>query len=545
MRLDEYIREGVEEYKNKFNVNDAKAFAYWYLIEVEDFSEDLAEDTICDGPWDAGRDAIYYDEDERIYSIYQFKYSSNISYVEHALRDIQQAITRELNNIRNNRVKKIRCVIVSLVENTTELESKKKKKEKYIKDYLSANSVNMDDISIEIIGKKYLSQLLDVIYGIKEIELSFNNYNIINDTVVGLLNAKELKDYVNYEELFAFNIRKFLQMRRGSVNYRIRESLEDADKRKIFWVLNNGIVCLCTGFEIVEENKIKFKNFTIVNGAQTINTIAHFLYDNPTVVDDIWVLAKIKKVKKTDTEVAKLITMSSNTQTPTSNKDLRAVEPHHKWIKNWLDKQFGVNYIYRRGDRKVSGKLNVDKDKMAQSYIAFIGEPHISFSRSGQIFSNDVLYAKVYPQDDLKDMRDAGDQDRIKEYLLDRLIPYCLYIEIREKIKEKFKDESKRKFRSLATHVLWIYSLLLENYIINLEYKEKIFNNYKRILAASFDYIIKGLEDFISIRGLEPDIPRILKSTEFKDKLLQSNILNLSRIQEAAKAIENTISSLP
>ncbi len=40
-----------------------RAFGFYFLEEVEEFSQEEAESMVVDGPWDGGRDAVFFDEE--------------------------------------------------------------------------------------------------------------------------------------------------------------------------------------------------------------------------------------------------------------------------------------------------------------------------------------------------------------------------------------------------------------------------------------------------------------------------------------------------
>jgi len=89
------------------------------------------------------------------------------------------------------------------------------------------------------------------------------------------------------------------------------------------------------------------------------------------VTDDeaIWVVCKTMKVAPTDLDMAIKLTQTSNTQTPVSGKDLRAVDQIHVRLENWLD-DLGVIYTYRRGGRSPRGADVVQMKDLAQACVA-------------------------------------------------------------------------------------------------------------------------------------------------------------------------------
>lgn len=328
------IRREVREIASNRGMQENEAFGYWYLEKYEDLSQEDAENTIIDGPWDRGRDAIYLDEENQKLKIYQFKYSENISYVRQALTDLQRGIIEERERLKN--VEAVDLIIVTIASLDDQLYNEKEKVEKRIREWINRQGYKID-LRLEVIDIKKFLEYSKRFYGV-HVTLAWNPKYIIKEkikgeerrAIIGRLNATGLKKVINKEELFSFNIRKFLGIRRGSVGYKMIETLRNEQKRKYFWILNNGIVCLCTKFQEKKDDKVEFENFTIVNGAQTINVIIRFLNENPTVNEPIWVVAKVLEIPETEVEWARDITAASNTQTPTSTRDLKAIDIWHR-----------------------------------------------------------------------------------------------------------------------------------------------------------------------------------------------------------------------
>ncbi|WP_297093165.1 AIPR family protein [Thermococcus sp.] len=304
--------------------------------------------------------------------------------------------------------------------------------------------------------------MFEKIYGVN-INLKFKSSIVLDEAIIGLVDASRFKDFIEREELFAFNIRKFLGLRKGSVNWQINQSLEDEEKRKDFWMLNNGIVCLCTDFsQGNSDGTYNFQNFTVVNGAQTITTIAKFLERNPVIDEPIWVLAKVIKVREDDIERAFRLTKTSNTQTPTNTKDLRAVDISHRRLQKWFKQYFDIEYIYRRGE-KAHSQSHIKMKEMAQAFVAYwMRQPHVAFSRPGKIFADSEYYDEIFPAEDIEALKNHGDDASIREFLMRRLFPYLLLVHIREYITRRIQEGDEKKWRSLSYHIVWVYSEIFE-----------------------------------------------------------------------------------
>jgi hypothetical protein len=532
--LDE-IRSEVGAIAAERDLREDRAFGYWFLEKYEDLSPEDAETTITDGPWDRGRDAVYVDEENRILKIYQFKYSEDLSYVKQGLKDLQAGVVAEQERLAN--IDELDLVLVTIASGDSELYKQAEDVERRIKGWLKRHRFTTA-LRLEVIDLKRFLELSERIYGV-DVALRWRTKEILEDrSIIGLLDAAGLKNVKDRPELFSFNIRRFLGLRRGSVSLKIKETLENEEKRGDFWILNNGIVCLCTDFKESGE-EIFFKNLTIVNGAQTVSTISRFLEENPTIEEPIWVVAKVLKVAEDEISRAAEITEASNTQTPTSTRDLRATDMVHRRIEEWLREEFELEYVYKRGQR--AGRNSVKMKDLAQAYIAFWDElPHISFSRPGQIFAESKYYESVFHPQETEELRRRGDPTQKREFLLRRLLPWKIVLKTRSVLHEKTRsspplpqssgspaassDTSRssevqsydKKFRSLTYHMVWVYKRLLEEKIRG-EGLSNVYGKIDEILNRTLDQLSEELIRFFMYGRAE--IPRCLKSTDAIDHL--------------------------
>src|SRR3989442_5668469 len=103
MSILEEITNKVGEIADLRGLTPDKAFGFWFLEDIEELSEEEAESTITDGPWDGGRDAVYFDEENLTTNIYQFKYSEDLAYVSKGLTDLQNGVQNEVVNLKQSK----------------------------------------------------------------------------------------------------------------------------------------------------------------------------------------------------------------------------------------------------------------------------------------------------------------------------------------------------------------------------------------------------------------------------------------------------------
>lgn len=541
------IQEEVNEIASSRNMTDDKAFAYWFLEKIEDLSQEEAENAVVDGPWDGKRDAVYVDEENETLQIYQFKYSDDTAYARNGFTDLQEALINEESERGKNefgKFKKIDLYLVTCAKANNEIRDAHKNARKEIRKWLSRNGYSLEsDVILYDLTK--FAELYEKIYGI-DIILKFRTQPIkVDDALLGLLDATTLTRNVEREELFSFNIRKFLGMRKGSVSSQMMSTLKEDSMRAKFWSLNNGIVCLCTAYDSIPSNDKNspdswhFENFTIVNGAQTINSISRFLEENPTCDDPIWVVSKILKIEENNIEYAQKLTVSSNTQTPTSTRDLRAAGITPKRLKDLLSIHFNINYLYKRGDRAPKDQKVPMKD-LSQAYVAYhLEQPHISFGYVAKIFASETYYDKIFPSDKIEELKEKGTDQEIKTFLKERLVPVYLLFDVRRFIKDAIQQQSiDTKWKSLTYHMLWVYKQILENWSTDL-----IFDKHEEIVKRSATLIFDGLRDACAFNQWE--IPNDLKSDKLANDIQKKDILNkTSQFAKARQELQNLKSAV-
>ena len=342
------------------------------------------------------------------------------------------------------------------------------------------------------------------------------------------------------EALFAFNIRKFLGVRKGSVNWHIKQTLEQDDDRDDFWTYNNGIVCLATRLAPVpdEAERLDADNFTIVNGAQTVNTVASFLDANPAVTEPVWVLAKVVEVAENDLERARRITRTSNTQTPTSNKDLRAVDLVHRRLERWLTDYFDLAYVYRRGVRAPRGVDTIAMKDLLQAYAAFHrGRPDMAFSGVGQLFSAEAEYAAAFPSEEVDELRNTGTPDEIKAMLVERVLPWRLLAGIRARLAAKVEAGLDKRWKSVAYHVAWLYRRIFE--LEGFDQTEILLAQVDDILGETVDALVDAFISFCVSRNEE--IPRALKTDRLSQELPNSGFFDQPLVLEMRARLRTTV----
>jgi len=155
------------------------------------------------------------------------------------------------------------------------------------------------------------------------------------------------------EVLFEPNIRSFLGD--GEVNNQIFSTL--TMKPEDFWYLNNGVTGICSRFSKTalgggdnrQAGAFVFQGIQIVNGAQTIGSIARAYLKAPAKVAKAFVNFKVISLEGTPLGFTDTVTIATNKQNRVEEKDFLTLDPDQNRVKVELLAQ-GIQYIFRSGE---------------------------------------------------------------------------------------------------------------------------------------------------------------------------------------------------
>ncbi len=123
-----------------------------------------------------------------------------------------------------------------------------------------------------------------------------------------------------------------------------------------FWYYNNGITALCSsigkkplGGSGRDTGIFECKDVKIVNGAQTVGSIARAYQNSPEQVEKAKVLIRFISLENCSEEFATEITRFNNTQNRIDRREFVALDPEQERIKNELQLE-GITYAYKSGE---------------------------------------------------------------------------------------------------------------------------------------------------------------------------------------------------
>ncbi|MCX2706123.1 AIPR family protein [Pseudomonas sp. DCB_BG] len=222
----------------------------------------------------------------------------------------------------------------------------------------------------------------------------------IPQSYIGIANAEEFVNNVLSDadgnlnhRVFEENVRSFLG-EGNQVNNKIKSTLNDADKKNLFSVLNNGITIVTPELTLTPNTKeINLTNYQVINGCQTSNT----LYMNRHLLDNS-VNIIIKFIESANTDVSEDIISATNNQTEVNTESFHGLKGKAKLVQKYFDaknaKAAPENRIYferRENEYKDAGYQFTrifDVRELARCYAAMIlNQAHHSARYVKEIFS--------------------------------------------------------------------------------------------------------------------------------------------------------------
>lgn len=432
------------------------ALLIWFLRHVKRLDDTEAPDAVCDGHGDKGIDGIWVDTLGEEIVLLQAKRRASVTTTQ-GDADLQRLIgaanwfsspeqvdallaagpNPELKGLveRNNLREKVeaafttKCVFVT--NGVFDASGA---------DYLEAHRAGPPALEGWDLNKldPYIRYIDRPLYIEDEVELSFApgaSFTLpVGDDVevtVGALPAKQIAALPGIDDrsLFAQNVR--LDLGRTRVNKDINTTLGDPDEYPRFLTFHNGLTMLCREVAPQDENTMKVKGFSIVNGCQSAVALRK---NESKLTDELLVPVKIVKVGDYEA-LADDITYRSNNQNSINLKDLRANDSTQVVLKGQFEEMFGgkVQYVIKRGE-DATGEIVIHNDHAAQILIAlYNGEPflaHRKFALFDQQYKNvfhpRISAAHIYLGwmiwDEVQAHLDQIDNELIARYALTSLV---------------------------------------------------------------------------------------------------------------------------
>ena len=379
-----------------------------------------------DGPNDGGIDYIFRDPDEDRVVLVQSKYEEELKSSEN-IGSIFKEMAGTYNDLKRNHIESYRPALVEAFSDTEAADAssvglvlvtryglKEREREKINRKLSESSDLKKFDCTVydALSLKNLFEQVRSPQKCVKEGKIEFYNAmksvqwrdNESNElrAAILLLSANSLKSlYGSYGNrgLFDQNLRYHISDK-STVDSGIRKSIEnDAHS---FWLKNNGIIIVCSGFEI-SGNCVRLYDFSIVNGAQTMTQLGRHKkidrdYDFPVVC---------KIVTYSNEETLAEISQASNTQKPIKSRDLFSNRPEQQGLQRKMRERCPmINVEIKRGEPKASRTKYPEKwqrtinTEVGQLILAtLLQKPGVAYNGASKIFDNKTLYNDIFCRD--------------------------------------------------------------------------------------------------------------------------------------------------
>jgi hypothetical protein len=493
------------------NRSKGLAFLRFYLkdifIHFNDIDEDDLESSIVDKPNDIGIDFIFPLED-KIYII-QSKYGSSYK----GISDLNYFVNLPDNLTSQEYISKAHEDLHNIL-----IELRNIKKPTYHITFITDSRISPKDIEYYE-NKKTSNNVIVSILSLTELRHEYERVESMNDlppsqvvfnlgdedvllpeklagqypTILITQKGSKIKQiYQQHKEsLFNYNIRFWLGMK-NPVNKGMIDTIKD--EPQLFFYYNNGVTAVCEQFDQV-NNELRCKNLQIINGAQTITTIAK--QSDSLRLSDLKILLKIvcaEKGKRTKIPqgLNEKIVRYNNSQTVIVPSDFHSndsiqlsIENKSNNIQYTVESPFKKVFYKRKRRRELPKNTKViTMQDLGKSYYSFFFNPYDlngSIRRLWDTDSNNGLYYSVF-----------GDNGENVDTITDDKLNIMFGSQyIFEYIKKKLKGMDKESHPEVLFkyHILWGIKLLLDK-----KYRENDLNN----ILSSIVKIGKYVNDKVS-----------------------------------------------
>jgi hypothetical protein len=208
----------------------------------------------------------------------------------------------------------------------------------------------------------------------------------------GLVKASELATLYqkHNKSLFEQNIRYYLGMQ--DVNLAIAETVKEQPSELFY--LNNGLTITCTKISLPsghnqESARFTLEGFSIVNGAQTVGSIASVFNANSSISTDAKLLVTIIEVGTKSDKIGVEITKARNTQNTVRDIYFAALDPNQERLRQ----ECMVSNIVYQYRPSADSQDAITIEQAAIALACFSGETEIVVTAKKEIGQ---LYKRYY-----------------------------------------------------------------------------------------------------------------------------------------------------
>jgi hypothetical protein len=222
-------------------------------------------------------------------------------------------------------------------------------------------------------------------------------------TIVAVIKGNTLRNLSKQykQALYAWNIRGYLGNR--GINQDISETASSDPAH--FFYFNNGVSAICTAFEL-QDNKIVAQNFQVINGAQTVSTLANLEPNS-----DVEVLFRLTLTQNVKTEkgLNRQIIQYNNSQNLVRVSDFRSNDEIQLFLERELPDTRAngplpkLKYIRKRAVGRQGYGIGIKLEELAKIRYSWLYEPTIAHSSPKALWTpkdDGGVYEKAFGVDD-------------------------------------------------------------------------------------------------------------------------------------------------
>lgn len=265
-----------------------------------------------------------------------------------------------------------------------------------VKEYFDKANVEFEFVTaqklLEMTRKEQLSS--------KDILLADNPISTQDGGYIAIVPIKNYFDFLTNENnelikyFFDANIRDY--QGKVEVNKAIKDTLRKKDSIEDFWWMNNGVTITATNASYASK-RLQIEDPQIVNGLQTSFEIFNYFHEHKIENDNRNVLVRVISPQSEKSRL--LVIKATNSQTNVPPASLRATDPIHKDIEDYL-LSHGYFYDRRKNYHKNQGKpINriISIPYLAQVVMSvFLQEPDYARARPSTLIKKNEDYEKIF-----------------------------------------------------------------------------------------------------------------------------------------------------
>lgn len=383
--MSDYVGKPPEQKEVAFLSRGQAALAIMHLSGV---TADIAAKSVVDGYDDNGIDAVHYDPNEQILYMVQSKWDSDGAgtidrgEAQKFIKGIEDLVqprfdrfnarvrvkAKEINNALDNA--RTRCSLVFAYTGNQTLSS-------HVTSDMNDLLVRLNDTSeaftLVPLSQKELHAAISSQGQSIDLEVMIYEWAKVADPInafCGRVRAVDIARWWNTHgvRLLSLNLRNFIGP--SAVNDAMVDTLRV--RPEFFWYFNNGITVLCSevskklvGGADRTSGVFDCKGVSIVNGAQTVGSIAQGFAKHPDQLEKALVHARFISLKDCPEHFATDVTRAANTQNRVELRDFAALDPEQERLRLELLLEEKKIYVYKSGTYSVSQEEGCTMDEAA------------------------------------------------------------------------------------------------------------------------------------------------------------------------------------